>query len=154
MFNEIQGDLFEHLPKHTEKGHVVIPHVVNDKGKWASGFVLPLAKSFPQAKQDYLGWSSSGCLEMGQLWRTQVDKNIAIAHMVGQTLSGKRPHVRDLYYNHLVYCMTGVARLPWKFEIVCPRFGAGLAGGNWEFIKELINDCWVKAGIPVTVYYL
>jgi hypothetical protein len=29
-----------------------------------------------------------------------------------------------------------------KVEIHAPKFGSGLAGGNWNFISELINDVW------------
>jgi hypothetical protein len=39
-------------------------------------------------------------------------------------------------------------------EIHAPKFGAGLACGNWDFIEELINECWIGRGIPVTIYEL
>jgi len=39
-----------------------------------------------------------------------------------------------------------------KAEIHCPQFGSGLAGGNWEFITELIEDIWVENGLAITVY--
>jgi hypothetical protein len=37
-----------------------------------------------------------------------------------------------------------------KVEIHCPKFGSGLAGGNWDFISNLIEDIWSK--YHVTVY--
>jgi hypothetical protein len=37
-------------------------------------------------------------------------------------------------------------------EIHCPKFGSGLAGGNWEFIEELIKEIW--ADLSVTIYYI
>jgi hypothetical protein len=75
--------------------------------------------------------------------------------MCAQTLGGYRP----LFYNHLAKCMDDLAsfitneRDEWHdiSEIVCPRFGSGLAGGNAVFIEELIKDCWVKEGISVTI---
>jgi hypothetical protein len=33
-------------------------------------------------------------------------------------------------------------------------FGAGLAGGNWTQIEEMIRQKWIDAGLPVTIYYL
>jgi hypothetical protein len=36
--------------------------------------------------------------------------------------------------------------------IICPKFGAGLAGGSWLQISGLIEELWVKKGIDVTVY--
>jgi hypothetical protein len=41
-----------------------------------------------------------------------------------------------------------------KPVIICPKFGSGLAGGKWDFIEELIIDCWCKQSIDVTVCYL
>ena len=29
-----------------------------------------------------------------------------------------------------------------KVEIHCPKFGSGLAGGDWRFVSELIKDSW------------
>ena len=31
-----------------------------------------------------------------------------------------------------------------KIEIHCPKFGSGLAGGDWKFIEYLINDIWSR----------
>lgn len=39
-----------------------------------------------------------------------------------------------------------------KMSIHCPKFGSLRAGGNWEFILELINETWVDRGINVTIY--
>jgi hypothetical protein len=37
-------------------------------------------------------------------------------------------------------------------QIHAPKFGSGLAGGNWNFIEELIKDIWLN--IPVMIYSL
>ena len=37
-------------------------------------------------------------------------------------------------------------------QIHAPKFGSGLAGGNWNFISCLIEDIW--DGIPVFIYDL
>jgi hypothetical protein len=29
-----------------------------------------------------------------------------------------------------------------RVEIHAPKFGSGLAGGNWLFISDLIDDIW------------
>lgn len=72
--------------------------------------------------------------------------------MIAQTLWTERP----LYYNHLVCCMERVCDLITKrndnTKICCPKFGSGLSGGNWEFVKLLIEDCWIKRGIKVKVF--
>jgi len=35
-------------------------------------------------------------------------------------------------------------------QIHAPKFGCGLAGGNWNFVSELIRDIW--SNIPVFIY--
>jgi hypothetical protein len=78
---------------------------------------------------------------------------IYVANMVAQTLGG----ARLLFYNHLARCMDTVAKFALTHKdvrIVCPAFGAGLAGGHWPFVESLIEDCWLRRGIPATVYYL
>jgi hypothetical protein len=49
-----------------------------------------------------------------------------------------------------IHTNTGFINKNEKIEIHCPKFGSGLAGGNWNFITDLINDIWGK--FFVTVY--
>ena len=151
--NYVEGDLFEGIKKSKCKGTIFIPHVCNDKGAWGAGFVLPLAKYFPQARESYLKCGPVlGLVD----YVTIVDKtknhiDYIICNMVAQTLGGERP----LFYNHLVKCMEKVRQcLDIGDEIHAPQFGAGLAGGNWHFIEKLIEDCWLRIQNPpkVTIY--
>lgn len=162
----IEGDLFEH--EYDPNRCTVIAHVCNDQGVMGSGFVVPLAKTFPWAKEAYVNWFKDNPVQYNaqvlgkagpagrgqtQLVLVQNDPNVVVANMVAQTLSGERP----LYYNDLVRCMEQVANsseISAGGEIICPMFGSALAGGNWKFIVELITDCWLVRGIQVTVYYL
>ena len=167
------GDLFEIEKTFDEP--IVIAHVCNNQGKWGSGFVIPLGRKYPLAKYEYLDWYHEHAetpdyqkkvtglpyktivyedvfFELGNLQVVEVypDKRY-VANMVAQELGGFRP----LFYNHLCKCMDEVANLIKDEElpnkIIAPQFGAGLAGGNWHIIKELINDCWCRNGIDVTI---
>jgi len=42
--------------------------------------------------------------------------------------------------------------VPKTTQIHAPLFGSGLAGGNWDFIEELINEIW--DGYDITVWQL
>jgi hypothetical protein len=82
------------------------------------------------------------------------NKHIVVANMCAQELGGLRP----LHYNYLVKCMEDVEDYVADLqlndcptEIVTVKFASGLAGGNWDFVSELINDCWIRRGIKVTV---
>lgn len=156
LFSETQGDLFDYVLDPNNTNHIMIPHVCNNMQAWGAGFVLPLAKHFPKTKEQYLQIEDIE-IKLGYTQyvvnRPSDKRTIVVANMIAQTLGGTRP----LYYNKLVNCMEDVAA---KFknsnlhEIVCPRFGSALAGGDWNFIKELIYDCWIRRGITVKVFYL
>lgn len=164
------GDLFEYVPAKLKSDgkNVLIPHVVNDVGAFGAGFVLPLGKKYPAAKDAYLTWGdrakacegddprgvspfSQGNTEaLCVAEKTETSPAIFVAHMCAQTLGGPRP----LNYSHLVTCMQEVARSFGACEIHAPMFGSGLAGGDWNFIEDLIEDIWLAERIPVTIHYL
>jgi len=163
MLSYREGDLFARIKG---LGRVVIPHVCNNVGAWGAGFVVPLGKAFPKARKDYLEWHrdrQTSCHTAFVLGSTQFvtvdDENlVVVANMIGQGRIGRG---RPPRYNALVHCMEDVADFvlsedvgPSSYEIHCPLFGSGLAGGDWSFIRELIEDCWVRLGIGVTAYYL
>jgi len=143
----VKCDLFKYIK--TINKPTIIAHVCNNRGKWGAGFVIPLEKNYPKAKEKYIKYYY--CYGLGETQLVQVEKDIAVANMIAQTLGGKRP----LYYNHLSSCMDRVAEIISADEIIiCPKFGSGLAGGNWNFIEELIQDCWIRRDIEVKVCYL
>jgi hypothetical protein len=148
----ICGDLFEtikELPNET----IIIPHIVNNRGGWGAGFVIPLGNKYPQAKDSYRDWFRDRSFGLGKVFPCLVD-NVHVIHMCAQTLGGTRP----LYYNALSTCMDKVrfyASTLKNPKIICPAFGSGLAGGDWNFIEQLIYDCWIrKYDYDVIVHYL
>lgn len=150
----ICGDLFDH-----DLGGSVVPHVVNSKGVWGSGFVVPLGQKYPQAREAYLAWSQGsppnarypGGVEFS-LGRTQIVETAGplVANMLAQNGVGG---VRPLRYNALAACMDQVAAEARGrgAKVVAPMFGSALAGGDWRFIRQLIDDTW--GDLDVTIYY-
>lgn len=154
----IEGDLFNHLDSFSTEKYNLIPHVVNDIGAWGAGFVVPLGKRFPVAKNNYstLFNHSTPLAKLGDVQFVKVENSpeIVVCNMFAQHKVGG---VRPLRYNALAACMDKVGTYvadPETLAIHAPLFGAGLAGGNWEFIEKLIEDAWLQRGIDVTVYYL
>lgn len=160
----VEGDLFLALEGLNPLDKVIVPHVCNSHGVMGSGFVVPLAKHYPQVKAAYLEWSQHE--EHSEVWdesdkfalgETQIvvakeKPEILFANMVAQILGGERP----LHYNHLSKCMDYVAYAAKynKSRIIAPLFGAGLAGGDWKIIEKLIEDCWLRPGLDVTIHYI
>jgi hypothetical protein len=64
---------------------------------------------------------------------------------------------RPINYAYLVKSMLNVKQYIMtnydqdaKVEIHAPKFGSGLARGNWNFISDLIEDIW--GNFPVFIY--
>lgn len=154
--NYRRGDLFALLPA---KGKLIIPHVVNDLGRWGSGFVVPLGKTWPSAKSTYLEWAGGNTMSdfaLGNVYNAVVVDEVVVSHMLAQkgVISYSNKHPLD--YKALEECMTKVGNLGMTMNgsIHCPLFGSGLAGGNWKRIEKMVVDLWVDRGIPVTCYHL
>ncbi len=165
MIHYISGDLFSHIPQDKS---VIIPHIVNDVGAWGAGFVIPLARHFPLAKQKYLKWSQGIDLKpfrLGQVQYVLVKDNpnnrIWVANMVSQSGIVNIQNTKPIRYAALVKCMESVKDAAYNIsptenvcQILAPKFGAGLAQGNWLFIEELINEIWDDLDVTVFEYEL
>jgi len=157
------GDLFQDIDN-LIKGQTVllIPHVCNNVHKWGAGFVVPLGKRFPesvaaffQKKDDKLG-----------VVQFVKDENLPIIicnmyaqkGLVEQNLGGGKKSI-PLQYLDLQACMFQVKQYAEEIaqngksvQIACPKFGSGLAMGDWSIIENMIMRIWNN--ISVTVYSL
>jgi hypothetical protein len=163
-YTVVKGDATKPQRQH-EVELVYIPHVCNNLGGWGAGFVLALNKAFGKLPMEtYKLDVTANCL--GKVSFALVGDNTIIANMIAQNAYlDAIKNVRPLKYDALVECMKAVAedilikKSLYQVEhdvlhitIHCPKFGSELAGGNWEFIEALIEDCWLNKGIDVTVY--
>lgn len=148
---------------------IIIPHVVNDIGAWGAGFVLAVTREWPEVEQAYRQWASLGIHGTIPFSRGQVQfieaqpaidsviqpqPKIIVANMCAQHGVVGPDNPIPLKMNALINCMrkVRVRALEEHAIIHAPMFGAGLAGGNWKDIEQLIEAYWIAAGIPVTVY--
>lgn len=162
----IEGDLFDAVKNHDGPETIIIPHVCNSKSAWGAGFVLPLANAFPETRGNFLAWSRThentdsvthtGPYQLGHVQFVRVKPKIVVANMVAQTLGGNRP----LSYKYLGRCMERVSSFCDSItkhddvpRIVAPMFGSGLAGGNWNFIEQMIEDHWGNK-MEIYIHYL
>lgn len=147
----VNGNIFDHISKYN--GKILIPHIVNTHNSFGSGFAYHVSKYVPHVKDEYHKFCY-GKTERYLFGTTQyVDTNIGtFCNMFAQTLGGPRP----LRYNHLVTCMTKVATqsLVSSKDIHTVKFGSGLAGGDWNFIEDLIEDIWENNNIKVYIYVI
>lgn len=141
---------------------VIIPHVCNNINLFGAGFAAAVAREFPIVKQNFhlLGNKS----KLGYVQYVIATKNkshdhqLIFANMIAQNRIINQTNPRPLNYESLVKCMIDLRNYANNFqqandakiEIHCPKFGSGLAGGNWSFIEQLIIDIWND--FPVFVY--
>lgn len=154
IFNIAKDTVFNKTIRDTA---IIIPHVCNNVGVFGGGFAKDVANHYPIVRENFIAlgtkYSKLGRVQYIEVHNNNEQKNkLIIANMIAQngTISVSNP--RPLNYNALVYCMNDINRYIDnlvsnnidKIYIHCPRFGSGLAGGNWLFIQDLINDVWSK----------
>ncbi len=149
---ELRGDALQ--PRGA--GPKIVAQVVNDKtANWGGAFSKAVRGKFPQAQEDFRRWASEGHrnLSLGRTRIAQVSEGLSIASMVAQHGYGPsdKPRIR---YAALNACLATVRdeALRAGASIHMPRIGAGMAGGNWSVISELIDEHLSSRGVPVTVY--
>jgi hypothetical protein len=140
---------------------VIIPHVCNNVGSFGGGFTGSIEKRFPLVSKNFelLGKSPKlGYVQyVSVLKKEPYGHELIFANMIAQNeVIGPR-NKRPINYEALVRSMIDVRNYiknssKEKIEIHCPKFGSGLAGGNWNFIENLIEDIWKN--IPVFAYSL
>jgi hypothetical protein len=164
----IHNDLFNYVEQHIYAGNngtsIIVPHVCNNVNTFGAGFAGAVANRYPIVKENYhlLGNNFlKNNLGYVQFIETNKDKTfghkLIFANMIAQNSTISKTNPRPLNYLALVRCMVNVSNYisqnfssDSKIQIHCPRFGCGLAGGNWLFIQDLIQDIW--SNTPVHVY--
>lgn len=139
-------------------GHRLIIHVCNDIGAWGAGFVLAVSKRWKKPEAEYKSWFRSKTnLKLGEIQNVDVQSDTAVVNMVAQRGLGKDEDGQiPLRYDALESCLDKVGELALKTgsSVHAPRFGAGLAGGEWNRIEPMIVDKLIRRGINVTIYDL
>lgn len=162
--NIIKGDLFDNIEQIVRAGNngssVIVPHVCNNIDLFGAGFAAETARHYPIVKENYhlLGKSflqnNLGYVQFVEvLSDKKYEHKLVFANMIAQRgIINKTSNPRPLNYLALVKSMVGVSQYISKnfdgdVQIHAPKFGCGLAGGNWKFVEELVNDIWVQQSV-------
>lgn len=158
-------DLFSRIQFSVDPTHngssVIVPHVCNNVNLFGAGFAAAIAKNYPIVKENFHLLGNKATLGHTQFVSVFKEKTygyqIIFANMIAQNGTISQSNSRPLNYFALGKCMYDVASYikqnfdqDHRVQIHAPKFGSGLAGGNWLFIQELISDIW--SNIPVFVY--
>jgi hypothetical protein len=160
-----QDDLFDRITKRLSSeelgSSVIVPHVCNNIDLFDAGFAAAVSKYYPAVKENYhlLGknflknnFGHSQFIDIPV--KNKYNHKLIFVNMIAQNGVRNPTNPRPLNYAALTKCMMGVAHyinqntdffsISSSVEIHAPKFGSGLAGGNWLFISDLIEDIWNK----------
>lgn len=165
------NDLFESITKRIKAesngATVIVPHVCNNIDLFDAGFAGQVANKYPEVKANYhmLGKTflknNLGHSQIIKVYEQPKYKHkLYFVNMIAQNGVRGPKNNRPLNYAALMKSMIQISQFihtntaffqkTENVEIHAPKFGSGLAGGNWTFINELINDIWGK--YPVFIY--
>lgn len=132
-------------------GKKIIVHVCNDENKWGAGFVLALSRKWEAPEREYRALSK---YRLGKVHLVAVEKDLHVANMIGQHGIGRDEEgFAPIRYSAIMKGLVTINNMAASMgaSLHCPRFGSDLAGGDWEVIERLIQECTT---VPVTVYDL
>jgi O-acetyl-ADP-ribose deacetylase (regulator of RNase III) len=154
MINYINGDLFATID-------TIIAHGCNSMGVMGSGVAKTVKEKYPEAYEKYRIACVSPISNIGLgdnvTWK---GKHRTIVNMITQKAYG-RSGEKFVSYDAVDSCfqklyldmyqewnVNGV----WLKSVSIPKIGAGLGGGNWEVIKQII--LYRTKDLPINLYVL
>lgn len=147
----------------TTSASVIIPHVCNNVNAFGAGFAGYIASKYPHVKENFHLLGNKAKLGYTQFVDIHLNQNtgnkVIVANMIAQdgliSNSNKRPlnyfalcNSMNMVYNYIMQILYNDRST--TVEIRAPKFGSGLAGGDWKFISELIKDIWIN--IPTYIH--
>jgi O-acetyl-ADP-ribose deacetylase (regulator of RNase III) len=143
-------------------GNRIIIHCCNDLGYWNAGFVKALSKRWSQPERAYRLWARGQDqalpFALGNVQFVPVATDLFVANIIGQSGIAKDrfAYPPPIRYDAIRKALQTVREfaLEHNASIHMPRMGAGLGGGNWQLIAEIIQAELCNKGVCVTVYDL
>lgn len=135
MINTIHSDLLNETTG-------IIVHGCNAQGKMGSGLAKSIRDKYPQVYIDY----QKHCQEykerlLGSIVITPINPTLIIVSGITQEYYGRDPDIVYVNYDAVREVFSKVSRLAWDawLPVKYPAIGAGLANGDFEFIKNIIE---------------
>lgn len=167
MIHYLTGDATE--PQ--ANGARAIAHICNDKSGWGSGFVMCLSKKWSEPEMSYRKWAKTavsfglGEIQIVSVRDPQEVGPLYVVNMVAQHGYASPDNPVALRYGALAKCLIDLndwvgyyIKLKSKMRrdstitpisIHAPRLGAGLAGGSWSIIENLIESLITNCDVYV-----
>jgi O-acetyl-ADP-ribose deacetylase (regulator of RNase III) len=122
---------------------MLIGHGCNAQGKMNSGVAKAIRSKYPDAYKDYMDRYKKYGLNLGDVIPSVIykHKNKIIVNCITQEYYGRDPDKIYVSYNAIQQCMKKINHFYASgFDCIgLPKIGAGLGGGAWSKIEEIIE---------------
>lgn len=142
------------------EGDKFIVHCCNDIGAWGAGFVMALSRRWEAPEFEYHDWFKRGDPQLGEVQFVHVRPDIYVCNLIGQHGIGMQNDGPPIRYEAIKTGLSTIRNVIQRFKphnlksVHAPRFGAGLAGGDWKKIEMLLKSELSQYDIPVFIYDL
>jgi len=141
---------------HVTAGHIV--HGCNAQGVMGSGVALGVKQTWPNVYHDYKSIYDSEGLRLGVAYQVVVSDEIVVWNAITQNLYGTGKRLTS--YDAVQTCFEQInwhikegginnKKFTQPAELHIPLIGAARGGGNWEIIREIIEQ---TVEYPVTLW--
>lgn len=123
----------------------IIAHCCNNEGRWGSGFVVAISRRWRGPEKAYRTLAEANTKDfhklLGVVQFVSVGDGIIVANIIGQNGVRGPDNPQPIIYEALEQGLKIVGEMAAEEGAVIhmPRLGAGLAGGSWEIIEEIIK---------------
>ncbi len=116
----------------------IFAHGCNSKGVMGAGFAWQVRARFPEAYDYYRTTYLTVGLQMGEIY-DYVENGKTVIHCITQDTFGRSGvHVS---YEAVESCFGQINDKYHGHTVAMPMIGAGLAGGDWKKIEEILDNC-------------
>ena len=149
----IDGDVREPINKENNN---LITHIVNNLGVMGAGVALALLKKWPLVMQRYKEWfKEDKDFKLGNIQTVRVEDKIVVVNMIAQNNIFDNKGVPPIRYDALKSCLQKVNLIANKHNATVNLpylMGAGLAGGDWNKIEQMIKEELSNKDLDVIIY--
>lgn len=154
MIKKKKGDVFANL-----EPNVAIPHVVNNYGFFDAGFARAVKKSYPGHRGSYIKVCETYTPDelLGKIRTANypyLTGRVWIIDMFAQRGIRSSTNTHPLSYELLKVCLQKTAAFceEQNLKVFAPKFGSGLAGGDWNKIERLIEEYFTNLDVTIFEY--
>jgi len=133
----------------------IITHGVNCVGGFGSGIAGQIAREFPYVREFYLTKHKSEGWKLGDIQVVTISPDKLFVNCATQFNFLPRDIVHA-DYTAIATCMHKLKLLSTaaELEINLPKIGCGLAGGDWNEVKKIIDNVFEYHPINVKIWEL